>query len=164
MRKYTERKWNGLFWGCKRNSFIVNENDVKRVQAFVINGQGWHNKGWRNRGRTSEQNRKLQLFVLRKALCKIVVVFTGTNNPFASKYRTTTARMSAKESCFLDKRFIEEQIWKGFWKLQCNFSVHEVWISKSSVFEELILKNDEHNAGVKLADVSMEKAPENISP
>lgn len=48
--------------------------------------------------------------------------------------------------------------------MKCNFSVHEVWISKSSVFEEMRLNNDVRNAGVKLADVSMEKAPENVSP
>lgn len=42
--------------------------------------------------------------------------------------------------------------------------MHEVWISKSSVFEEMRLKNDVRNAGVKLTDVSMEKAPENVPP
>ena len=40
--------------------------------------------------------------------------------------------------------------------------MREVWISKSSIFEEMRLKNDVRNAGVKLADVSMEKALENV--
>ena len=40
--------------------------------------------------------------------------------------------------------------------------MHEVRISKSSIFEEMRLKNDVRNAGVKLADVSMEKALENV--
>lgn len=42
--------------------------------------------------------------------------------------------------------------------------MHEVAISKSSIFEEMRLQNDVSNAGVKLADVSMEKAPENVPP
>ena len=42
--------------------------------------------------------------------------------------------------------------------------MHVVAISKSSIFEEMRLQNDVRNAGVKLADVSMEKAPENVPP
>ena len=42
--------------------------------------------------------------------------------------------------------------------------MHEVWISKSSIFEEMKLKNDVRNTEVKLADVSMAKAPENDPP
>ena len=40
--------------------------------------------------------------------------------------------------------------------------MHEVRISKSSIFEEMRLQNDVRNAGVKLAGVSMEKALENV--
>lgn len=42
--------------------------------------------------------------------------------------------------------------------------MYEVAISKSRIFEEMKLQNDVRYAGVKLADVPMEKAPENVPP